>query len=225
LATGNLPEVSNVLQRQAFILKTGSNDGSDFRFIFDSSGNSSIKPIVNGDGSIVVFNAKIQPFSSSLTKYNSIGNVVWRLPISTTMDENPDLLGMAYVSDTSAILVGAIDDRRPQSWQNYEDAYFVRISGIGTPFDPVSTPKGRGQQFVAFPNPATDHITVQVNGASESASVQLYDAQGRLLEQHYTSASETGQQLTLQISALPSGVYHLKTVLAGSVQTSRFVKH
>ena len=75
--------------------------------------------------------------------------------------------------------------------------------------DPVATADG----FSLYPNPATNSITV---GTPCATAVNIYDMAGRIVLTMQTRAGNN----TIDISALPQGVYFLKT----ASHTAKLVK-
>jgi hypothetical protein len=66
----------------------------------------------------------------------------------------------------------------------------------------ISTLNKTDDSFILYPNPATDKVTVSINGTEGSLSLSLYDIFGRLVMKKQISADEQ-----LDISSLPAGVY------------------
>ena len=95
----------------------------------------------------------------------------------------------------------------------------VNISTIG-----IDESEGSGQ-FNIYPNPATDQVTVEHQGAQPGAvSVGLYDPAGRLVRQYSFESAEGANRYTMDISDLPSGIYmvHLKSKEA--ISSGRIIK-
>ncbi|MDR4987967.1 MAG: trypsin-like serine protease [Bacteroidales bacterium] len=66
-----------------------------------------------------------------------------------------------------------------------------------------------GINFKAYPNPATDVLWVQFNNAAGKAQVSLINIHGQVVKTH--AVLESGhQQLSFDLSNLPSGIYMLK---------------
>lgn len=98
----------------------------------------------------------------------------------------------------------------------------------------ISHPKPGGQQQVAtsdkmkcYPNPASTHLNLQVSlVTSGHVSVVVYDQFGRnvinVLEDAITDSGM--MQKTIDISALPAGIYTVKLKTAAGTQTTRFTK-
>ncbi len=75
-----------------------------------------------------------------------------------------------------------------------------------------------------FPNPANDRITVRLGANDAIDAVQLYDMQGRLLS--VPTIGIVHNEATLDLSALPAGLYVLRTTLSGrdGFATAKFKK-
>ncbi len=85
------------------------------------------------------------------------------------------------------------------------DMYRFYLDSVQIVNTPTVNIADRDQSNVSiYPNPATDKI--KVTGAYESAQVQLFTADGRLV---YKSAKET-KQSNINVSRLENGVYILK---------------
>ena len=74
-----------------------------------------------------------------------------------------------------------------------------------------------------FPNPATDQISISGLAINHNVSVQVIDIQGRLLS---TEDKIAGNNLSLNVSALPAGLYFIKKTdrQTNQVSTKRFSK-
>jgi hypothetical protein len=68
----------------------------------------------------------------------------------------------------------------------------------------VGTETVEGKVFLAYPNPASDHITV--TGLTAGETVRLYSASGMQVGVYVALSSEQ----TIDVSTLPGGVYYLK---------------
>ncbi len=73
-------------------------------------------------------------------------------------------------------------------------------------------------EFNYYPNPATDHITVNSNLVINS--IQLYDMQGRVLISKKLDATTT----TIDVSNYSKGVYFLKVNSANGEKTKKIIK-
>lgn len=64
-------------------------------------------------------------------------------------------------------------------------------------------------QYAVYPNPATDHLILKIEGIEESEFiVSLYDLNGKLLLNKKTDGSET----KISMENLPASIYFLKVV-------------
>ena len=84
--------------------------------------------------------------------------------------------------------------------------------------DPVGIDEVEGASIRVYPNPATDHVTV--DGLPEGSTVSLYDAQGRLVTTQSLSHSATQ---SLDVSALASGLYLLRIQTPSAVTVRKLV--
>lgn len=64
-------------------------------------------------------------------------------------------------------------------------------------------------QILAFPNPATDHIFVELPQKNDNAVLQLFSLSGRLISVPYIF---DGNLFTLEVDALPAGMYFARVV-------------
>jgi hypothetical protein len=70
----------------------------------------------------------------------------------------------------------------------------------------MNTSEPVAQQWLVYPNPAQDYVTVQISGAP--VRVQLTDVTGRVL----TDVNMNASAVQLDLSALSSGVYFVKLI-------------
>lgn len=71
---------------------------------------------------------------------------------------------------------------------------------------------------LAYPNPATDQLTVELSGAAE-ATVKLFNAVGQVVRSAVVVGTET-----IDLSGLAAGTYALQATVHGNVLTERIVK-
>ncbi len=84
--------------------------------------------------------------------------------------------------------------------------------------DPVGIDEVEGASISVYPNPATDHVTV--DGLPDGSTVSLYDAQGRLVTTQSLGHSATQ---SLDVSALASGLYLLRIQTPSAVTVRKLV--
>lgn len=74
--------------------------------------------------------------------------------------------------------------------------------------------------FDVYPNPATDHINIRLNGIEGEVTARIYDIRGSIIQFHVLNSRES----TINISNLPSGIYILSIDDEKQPITKRFVK-
>jgi photosystem II stability/assembly factor-like uncharacterized protein len=84
----------------------------------------------------------------------------------------------------------------------------------------VKTPRQTITGVKAYPNPTNGLLQVDLPGVETTASIALFDLTGKLVQQRQTEASPA----TLDLYALPAGVYVLRVQGDGWLQTGRVVK-
>jgi hypothetical protein len=71
---------------------------------------------------------------------------------------------------------------------------------------------------VLYPNPATDHLWIEVDAASVNTPYTVSDAQGRTVAQGRSRSTRT----RLELDALEPGLYHLH-LLRSTARSGTFV--
>ncbi|UOQ55290.1 T9SS type A sorting domain-containing protein [Hymenobacter cellulosivorans] len=71
-----------------------------------------------------------------------------------------------------------------------------------------------------FPNPATNRVTLRMGKEGVGASVEVFNALGQRVQQ----AQATQEDLTLDVSALRTGVYTIRFTTKGGTATRSFMK-
>ena len=115
------------------------------------------------------------------------------------------------------------DRSRPQQGQNFYrtgsvwQQSFLSGSLLLRPCFGASALVGMGPQppapiVRAWPNPAGSLLHVEVGGAQQRATLEVFDMQGRMALRHRL---EGGNQATLDLSALPAGLYLLQVTQEG----------
>jgi uncharacterized Ntn-hydrolase superfamily protein len=74
-----------------------------------------------------------------------------------------------------------------------------------------------------YPNPATDNITLSMDGSIALTTIQIFDVQGKLVYAN-NELESTSLQETIQLTSFPSGVYFMKISSKQGDTTLRFVK-
>ncbi len=78
---------------------------------------------------------------------------------------------------------------------------------------------GKDRLMRFYPNPATDHITVEwLSDAPKNAQILITDPDGRILST--VAVPDASKQLTLQVDDLPSGIFFVKVQSADRMYTA-----
>lgn len=77
-----------------------------------------------------------------------------------------------------------------------------------------------------YPNPASDHINLKIlNAPVEPAQIQIYDFFGRLVYNGKADEAEiSGNNLLINISNLPRGLYYVSILSGNSLVTGKFIR-
>lgn len=79
--------------------------------------------------------------------------------------------------------------------------------------------------FRLYPNPAKDFITIDYNlENSTNLAIDLYDAQGRILESLSSGRNQGGDSQNYDVSQLPKGLYLVRINTTDGVATRKFIK-
>ena len=115
-------------------------------------------------------------------------------------------------------------DYKPHTGINYYRLKQVDANGTATYSKTVKINFSTENKIHLFPNPASDHLTVQFSSEmrKKPEALKLFDATGKLLQIRTLSPQTPGNSLTLNISGLIPGVYFLHLQNDGSV--FRFIK-
>jgi hypothetical protein len=76
--------------------------------------------------------------------------------------------------------------------------------------------------MVAFPNPATDNISVKWNAGFDMNRIEIVDVTGRVV---ISTSVANGNNAEINISELPAGMYTLRGVSASAVETKMIIKN
>lgn len=99
-------------------------------------------------------------------------------------------------------------DFNPAIVTNTFATHFVQSMGV---------PGVRSANFVVYPNPAGDLVTVAVDGSDMIANVAIYDMLGKKVIARQSASNVE----TLDVSALGSGMYFVEIVTASHVKTTK----
>ncbi len=71
--------------------------------------------------------------------------------------------------------------------------------------------------FAVYPDPVSDNLTID---CSQQAIIEITNIQGQLIETHTASSNKT----SIDVSALPCGVYIVKVITENGVGVEKFIK-
>jgi hypothetical protein len=164
------------------------------------------------DGSLIYISIQTSNRTYYMTKVNSAGQQLWRIPIVSVPGNNSILLpGITYNPDQSAVICGFIADGTRVPYLG-EDFYITKIANFGRPFDPLTElggPREMAQSVapVAFPNPTSGQV--QFRGLDRLGQLRLYTTAGSLA----LDAPILPDQ-ALDLSGLAPGLYLYRLTVA-----------
>jgi hypothetical protein len=93
-------------------------------------------------------------------------------------------------------------------------------------FDPDDTDPGLSNQIHLFPNPVKSVLSLRFeSGISESSVIDLHDLNGKILEKKDYIATRPGEQeLQIDASRLPSGIYLISIRTGSDFKYGKFIK-
>ncbi len=135
------------------------------------------------DGSLIYISIQTSNRTYYMTKANSAGQQLWRIPIVSVPGSSSILLpGITYNADQSAVICGFIADGTRVPYLG-EDFYLTKIANFGRPFDPLTELAGPREVAlsiapVVFPNPTSGQV--QFRGLDRLGQLRLYTTAGSL---------------------------------------------
>ncbi|HKK39348.1 MAG TPA: phospholipase D-like domain-containing protein, partial [Cryomorphaceae bacterium] len=74
----------------------------------------------------------------------------------------------------------------------------------------LSTAEQAQAEIKLYPNPATDWVTLEFEGAGDAATISVYTLEGKVVQQLNLQSFKGANGLTLDVSSLPVGFYLLE---------------
>jgi len=107
------------------------------------------------------------------------------------------------------------------SFNKTSTAGVLNVMALSVTASPLAVRNGQAQVAMqAYPNPATEALTLQVDAAERQATAQLLDLTGRELQ----TAAVKNQQAVFSIGSLSAGVYMVRYRSESGTKTLKVVK-
>ena len=128
-------------------------------------------------------------------------------------------IGRVTAQRTGALTTYYFTDQHPLNGRNY---YRIKaVNNLTRRYtDTRSLNFDNTQNWVLFPNPATDKIRLLLPGTNSTVKLLLMDASGRLISEYTTSSSG----IEINITALPQGLYYLRYINGSFSDNKSFIK-
>lgn len=155
-------------------------------------------------------------FDAWVVKLDGTGDLVWQKAMGGNVGERANTL--LPLSDGRLLVAGYAGSNNGDLTWNHgsQDGWLVMLDDYALPTavaEPTST------DLSVQPNPASDRLNVRAPNVPVGSSVELLDALGRSM----LSARMTSAPLTLDVDALPRGVYTLRIRWAAGTSGQRVV--
>lgn len=151
---------------------------------------------------------------------DSIQTWHYPLPRSLPVERSPIINDMTFDGLGNAVICGSA--KRNNS--NRDELFFMKISGIGLPYDPFTDTvltykreKTKVIEIKAYPNPTKDQVWF--SGMKEAGQLLMFAPDGRLL---FNTRLEHGMPVSL--ASVPSGLYYYRLNHAGHWLTGKILK-
>lgn len=177
------------------------------------------------DSIIVNTGYRSSPF---ISKLKTNGDLLWSIPFLT--NEVAGIREISVLTEDSRIVVnGFFYDSlhcgtvAGENWLNTDygaDCFVASYSeeNVVTANHEIQSQFDH-DLFQVFPNPTVDNITVR--SGEKLMSVELYSSSGYLVNSFRTTSSN---EMNLNLSGLPQGVYFIKATSMDKVSTQKFIK-
>ncbi|MCD6068949.1 MAG: hypothetical protein K0S33_3775 [Bacteroidetes bacterium] len=100
----------------------------------------------------------------------------------------------------------------------FSKTFLLRMNVAGEPVG-LKTNAFESQDLLTYPNPASTHITVELE--KNTNSVSILNVLGE--EVYNTAVNATAKKLSVDLTAFPSGIYFVKATANGKVRSSKIV--
>lgn len=174
------------------------------------------------DNYLEVTDMSLAPATGSDPTFHVISNYV----VTATGDTNVNIEGFALMPKCGSTVTGSAWLCRDAS--NSEDATILKSTlKWFTPFvtdgtcTSLSDAAFKKTAFTVFPNPASNQITIAEDGI-DTATIRLYNTLGQLIN---TSTTVLSNQMTMDVSKLPSGLYCFEINTTQGVSRIKWIKN
>ena len=206
-------------------------DGSNFTIVrsFDMmTEGQGIMSIIDLNGNFVL---PVQLFTFTAQKANQTGLLNWkttqelnssRFDVERSADGNTfkTIGSLAAAGNTNTTTSYSFTDAHPIKGANFYRLKQIDIDGSFTYSKVVPVNFSNAAKLILSPNPASDHLIVQLPHADYS-SLNIFDAAGKLMMQKNIAGSST---IRLSIHHLPKGSYVLR-LIGKEHEQIRFIKN
>lgn len=159
--------------------------------------------------------------SSGSPLYNNQNQIVGILSAGLSFcnaTSDPDWYGKFSYSWTSN---GTAANRQLKPWLDPHNANLTSLAGTNYPCAGIGVEEESILNFEAFPNPSTGLVNLTWQQTqNEDVQIEVMDVTGRVLLQN-TMAQSATSKTTLDLSAIPSGIYLVKLTSGGVQKTER----
>ncbi len=143
-----------------------------------------------------------------IVQHSSTGSSNWR-----------DIGHVAAAGNSSVVLDYTFVHNNPLQGKNYYRLLQTDIDGRSSYSRIASVDMSKAVKLLVYPNPAANHITVQLP-VSGLAVIKLYSNEGQLIKEEQYN----GNKLTMNVQSLPAGLYHVKAQQQGTTYNVSFLK-
>jgi thiol-disulfide isomerase/thioredoxin len=122
--------------------------------------------------------------------------------------------GIEIVNGTTTIFTALVD--------NFGDA-ITKEAAMKTDVNSASVSTIEANEFVVFPNPATEVVNVSFDAVNAEYSVALLDVAGRTVTTNVYTNLSGNQTVTLPVAGLEAGIYMIAVTTEGVTSTQQVV--
>ena len=135
--------------------------------------------------------------------------------------------GYAVTIQQDGKIVVAGHSLRPSSIETFAVArYHANAAAINTDeIDDITSAPLKTPAINVYPNPATDFLSVTVNGNTDKSSLAIINQQGKQLYTQQLDNTKGIAQYNINVKSLPPGLYYLQLMTSAGIKSVKFIKH